>query len=176
MARAPARSKTPLTDAYIAKGDWNPLWDRVRALDPEFIEAYLAFRDVPHRRGPLPPKFKELVLVAINVATTHLYAPGARRHMQNALRLGATAEELLEVIQLTTVMGIHSVNLAVPILCEELEKAGRPVAAGAGAARVGGAAAKPAAGAAAKPAALAPATAAGAGVGAPRRRPRGGAK
>jgi len=124
MARTAARSKTPLTDAYIAKGDWNPLWDRVRALDPEFIEAYLAFRDVPHRKGPLPPKFKELVLVAVNVATTHLYAPGARRHMQNALRQGATAEELLEVIQLTTVMGIHSVNLAVPILCEELEKAG----------------------------------------------------
>ena len=117
-------SATPLTEAYIAKGDWNPLWDAVRTLDPEFVEAYLAFRSVPHRKGPLPPKFKELVLVAINVATTHLYAPGARRHMQNALRLGATAEEILEVIQLTTVMGIHSVNMAVPMLVEELAKAG----------------------------------------------------
>ena len=123
---APAKtaSATPLTEAYIAKGDWNPLWDAVRALDPEFVEAYLAFRSVPHRKGPLPPKFKELVLVAINVATTHLYAPGARRHMQNALRLGATGEEILEVIQLTTVMGIHSVNMAVPMLVEELAKAG----------------------------------------------------
>jgi alkylhydroperoxidase/carboxymuconolactone decarboxylase family protein YurZ len=120
---AQAASATPLTEAYIAKGDWNPLWDAVRALDPEFVEAYLAFRSVPHRKGPLPPKFKELVLVAINVATTHLYAPGARRHMQNALRLGATAEEILEVIQLTTVMGIHSVNMAVPMLVEELAKA-----------------------------------------------------
>ena len=123
---APAKtvSATPLTEAYIAKGDWNPLWDAVRTLDPEFVEAYLAFRSVPHRKGPLPPKFKELVLVAINVATTHLYAPGARRHMQNALRLGATGEEILEVIQLTTVMGIHSVNMAVPMLVEELAKAG----------------------------------------------------
>jgi len=120
---AKTASPTPLTEAYIAKGDWNPLWDAVRALDPEFVEAYLAFRSVPHRKGPLPPKFKELVLVAINVATTHLYAPGARRHMQNALRLGATAEEILEVIQLTTVMGIHSVNMAVPMLVEELAKA-----------------------------------------------------
>jgi alkylhydroperoxidase/carboxymuconolactone decarboxylase family protein YurZ len=125
MARRPQRPAppTPLTDQYIAEGEWNPLWDAVRGLDPEFVEAYLAFRSVPHRKGPLPPKFKELVLVAINVATTHLYAPGARRHMRNALKHGATAEELLEVIQLTTVMGIHSVNMAVPMLVEELEAA-----------------------------------------------------
>jgi len=115
----------PYTEAQIAKGDWNPLWDQVRGLDPDFIEAYLNFRSVPHRNGPLPPHIKELILIAINVATTHLYAPGARRHMQNALRMGATAEEILETIQLTTVMGIHAVNLAVPILCEELERTGQ---------------------------------------------------
>lgn len=121
--RAAKPSATPLTDAYIASGEWNPLWDAVRGLDPEFVEAYLAFRSVPHRKGPLPARFKELVLVAINVATTHLYAPGARRHMRNALRLGATPAEILEVIQLTTVMGIHSVNMAVPMLVEEVERA-----------------------------------------------------
>ena len=58
--------------------------------------------------------------MAINAATTHLYAPGVRRHMKNALKLGATPEEVLEVIQLTTVMGIHACNLAVPILAGEL--------------------------------------------------------
>jgi alkylhydroperoxidase/carboxymuconolactone decarboxylase family protein YurZ len=116
------RKPTPLTDAYIAAGQWNPLWDQIRALDPEFIEAYLNFREVPQRSGPLPEHFKELILVAINAATTHLYAPGVRRHIANALRAGATREEVLETIQLTTVMGIHSCNLAVPILCEEFER------------------------------------------------------
>ena len=114
--------ETPVTDDYIRRGDWNPLWDQVRALDPQFMEAYLRFRDVPHRNGPLPAKFKELILVAINAATTHLYAPGVRRHIANALRAGATREEILETIQLTTVMGIHSVNLAIPILAEEFGK------------------------------------------------------
>ncbi|MGE0310798.1 MAG: carboxymuconolactone decarboxylase family protein [Lautropia sp.] len=122
-ARRPAaRVATPTVDAYRAKGDWNPLWDRLLALDPAFMEAYLAFRDVPHRNGPLPPHVKELILVAINVATTHLYAPGARRHMQNALRQGATPEELLETIQLTSIMGIHACNMAIPILAEEVER------------------------------------------------------
>ena len=111
---------TPLCEEHIARGDWNPLWNDLRALDPEFMEAYLAFRSVPHRNGPLPQKIKEMILVAINAATTHLYAPGVRRHMRNALKAGATREELLEVIQLTTVMGIHSCNLAVPILMEEV--------------------------------------------------------
>lgn len=114
--------ETPVTDDYIRRGDWNPLWDQIRALDPQFIEAYLRFRDVPHRHGPLPAKFKELILVAINAATTHLYAPGVRRHIANALKAGATREEILETIQLTTVMGIHSVNLAIPILAEEFGK------------------------------------------------------
>ncbi len=113
---------TPVTDDYIRRGDFNPLWEQIRALDPQFMEAYLRFRDVPHRNGPLPAKFKELILVAINAATTHLYAPGVRRHMANAFKAGATREEVLETIQLTTIMGIHSVNLAVPILAEEYEK------------------------------------------------------
>lgn len=114
---------TPLCEEHIARGDWNPLWDQLRALDPEFMEAYLAFRSVPQRRGPLPQKYKEMILVAINAATTHLYAPGVRRHLRNAIKAGATQAELLEVIQLTTVMGIHSCNLAVPILMEEVAAA-----------------------------------------------------
>ena len=115
----PETTDTPLCEEHIAKGDWNPLWDQLRDLDPEFMEAYLAFRSVPQRNGPLPQKYKELILIAINAATTHLYGPGVRRHMRNAIAHGATREEILEAIQLTTVMGIHSCNLAVPILMEE---------------------------------------------------------
>lgn len=117
--RRTQKKDTPLCEAHIAKGDWNPLWDQLRELDPEFMEAYLAFRSVPQRNGPLPQKYKELILIAINAATTHLYGPGVRRHMRNAIAHGATREEILEAIQLTTVMGIHSCNLAVPILMEE---------------------------------------------------------
>lgn len=112
----------PHTERHREVGDWNPLWEKFHELDPDFLEAYLAFRSVPQSRGPLEQKYKELILVAINAATTHLYAPGVRRHVQNALRAGASQAEILETIQLTTVMGIHSCNLALPILMEEVEK------------------------------------------------------
>lgn len=112
----------PHTQAHRDKGDWNPMWDDFAALDPDFMEAYLAFRSVPQTKGPLEQKYKELILIAINAATTHLYAPGVRRHIQNALKAGASMDEILETIQLTTVMGIHACNLAIPILLEEVSR------------------------------------------------------
>lgn len=129
MKRA-RKSLTPITDAQRASGDWNPLWTTFSEWDPEFLEAYLRLRNVPFRNGPLPPKIKELILIAINAATTHLYAPGVRRHIQNALRHGATRAEIMETIELTTVLGIHSSNLAVPILAEELAEHRRSKRAG----------------------------------------------
>ena len=123
------RSPMPHTDAQRASDDWNPLWSTLADWDADFLEAYLGLRNVPFRKGPLPRKVKELILLAINAATTHMYAPGVRRHIRNALQAGATRREILETIQLTTVLGIHSSNLAVPILAEELaqhEKSTKP--------------------------------------------------
>jgi len=114
----------PATEAQRATGDWNPMWDTLAELDPDYLEAFLAFRAVPQTNGPLEQKYKELIFIAINVATTHLWPSGVRRHIQNALRAGATKEEILEVMQLTSIMGIHSMAMAVPILMEELERAG----------------------------------------------------
>ena len=114
----------PATDAQRQTEDWNPMWDMLAEMDPEYLEAFLAFRAVPQKQGPLPQKTKELIFIAINAATTHLWAPGVRRHMQNALREGATKQEIMEVLQLTSIMGIHSMALGAPILNEELERAG----------------------------------------------------
>lgn len=115
-------SDYPATDAQRQTDDWNPVWDLMEEMDPAFLEAFLTFRAVPQKQGPLPQKTKELIMIAINAATTHLWAPGVRRHMQNALRAGATKEEILETIQLTTIMGIHSMTMSAPILDEEFRK------------------------------------------------------
>ena len=112
----------PNTEAQRATGDWNPMWDLMQEMDPDYLEAFLAFRAVPQRKGPLEQKYKEMIFIAINAATTHLHGPGVRRHIQNALRAGATQAEILEVIELTTIMGIHSMTLAAPILKEEVAR------------------------------------------------------
>ena len=63
---------------------------------------------------------KELVCVAVNAAATHLFEPGIRVHIRRALELGATREELLEVLQLTSTLGIHASTVGVPLLLEAL--------------------------------------------------------
>ena len=109
------------------RGFWTPLWEGLLELDPDFFEAYIGFSSVPWRAGPLEPKVKELVYIAIDAAATHLFVPGIRQHIRNALEQGATREEIMEVLELTSTLGIHACNIGVPILVEELEAAGQPL-------------------------------------------------
>lgn len=80
---------------------------------------------MPWRNGALEPQVRELIYVAIDASTTHLYGPGTRIHMRNALKHGATQEELREVLELTSVLGIHSITSGVPISVDEVRSAGR---------------------------------------------------
>ena len=99
-------------------------WDGLLALDPEFFQIYLNFSAKPWKSGTLDPKIKEFMYIAIDVATTHLYEPGLRIHLQNAFKYGATKEEILEVYQLVSVLGMHTITMGVPVLIEEMDAAG----------------------------------------------------
>ncbi|MET7993517.1 carboxymuconolactone decarboxylase family protein [Amycolatopsis sp. NPDC005232] len=110
-----------LRETFLAeRGYWNTFWEGLLSLDPDFFEAYLNFSAVPWRKGVLEPKIKELIYTAIDASTTHLYEPGLRQHIRNALGYGATKEEIMEVLELTSVLGIHTCTLGVPVLMEEL--------------------------------------------------------
>jgi alkylhydroperoxidase/carboxymuconolactone decarboxylase family protein YurZ len=106
------------------RGYWNPFWEGLLEVDPEFFAAYLQFSSVPWKSGTLGPKVRELIYIAIDASTTHLYEPGIRQHVQNALRHGATQGEIMEVYELTSVLGIHTCTMGVPILLDELRQAG----------------------------------------------------
>ena len=92
------------------RGYWHQFWDEILLLDPDFFEAYTQFSSVPWVSGTLEPKVKELIYTAFDVSATHLYVPGLRLHIKNAIGYGATREEMLEVIELASVIGIHSVH------------------------------------------------------------------
>ena len=73
----------------------------------------------------IPPKLAELLSIAFDVSYTHMYAPGTRRHIKAALKLGATMEEIMEVLKLCVVQGVQALNLGIPILDEELKRNSR---------------------------------------------------
>jgi alkylhydroperoxidase/carboxymuconolactone decarboxylase family protein YurZ len=115
-----------IKDEFIAaRGTWGPPWDTVLAIDPEFVAGYLHLYQVPWKKNHLSPKFKELCYLSVSAAATHLYHPGIQAHLKAALDLGATPAEILEVLELASTLGIHTMNIGVPLLVEVLEERGR---------------------------------------------------
>lgn len=113
-------------DHFIeVRGSWSDTWEAVLRLDPEFLDAYTQFSGVPWREtSHLDPKVKEFIYIAADAAATHMYSPGTRQHIRKALELGATGEEIMEVLELTSTLGIHAANIGVPLLLEVLEEEG----------------------------------------------------
>ncbi|MBL6852403.1 MAG: carboxymuconolactone decarboxylase family protein [Alphaproteobacteria bacterium] len=90
------------------------------ALDPDWVEKFVAMGVAPRLKNVLEPKVWELIAIAVDASCTHLYAPGVRRHIRRALEVGATPEEIMAVLQGVAVLGIHSCALGFPILAEEM--------------------------------------------------------
>ena len=122
-AHAPKPTPTPACDKMRAIGQWNTAWDPFYELDPAFTDEYMTLGADIYGAGIMTPKEVELMSVAIDASFTHMYAPGTRRHIRNALAAGATVQEIMEVLKLCVVQGVQSLNLGVPILAEELERA-----------------------------------------------------
>jgi alkylhydroperoxidase/carboxymuconolactone decarboxylase family protein YurZ len=122
----------PLTEAQEAtratfiknRGYWNELWENVLKLSPQFFEAYSNLSSVPWLTGTLEPKTRELIYLAVSAAPTHLFAPSIESHIANALELGVTVGQIMEVLEMVSVLGIHTFTVGMPVLMEELELAG----------------------------------------------------
>jgi alkylhydroperoxidase/carboxymuconolactone decarboxylase family protein YurZ len=113
---------TPACDRMKAIGQWNTAWDPFYALDPAWTDQFMATGVGIYSSGVMPPKEVELLSIAFDASFTHMYAPGTRRHIVNALKAGAMVEEVMEVLKLCVAQGVQSLNLGVPILAEELAR------------------------------------------------------
>ncbi len=123
-ACSPARSgpppSTPACDRLRHLGQWNDAWNPFFELDPVWTDQFMAAGIGIYASGIMEPKLVELLSIAFDVSYTHMYAPGTRRHIRAALKLGATVEEIMEVLKLCVAQGVEACNLGVPILVEEL--------------------------------------------------------
>jgi alkylhydroperoxidase/carboxymuconolactone decarboxylase family protein YurZ len=115
----PAAS-TPACDKVRAMGQWNDAWNPFVELDPVWTDQFMATGATIYAGGLMTPKLIELLSIAFDASYTHMYAPGTQRHIKTALAVGATMEEIMEVLKLCVVQGVQACNLAVPILKEEI--------------------------------------------------------
>lgn len=116
-----------IKDEFIrVRNTWAPQWESILRVDSEFLKAYLKLSAVPLTHNHLENKVKEFIYIAINASSTHLFAPGIQMHIKAAVEFGATRDELMEVLELTSTVGIHAANVSVPILLEVLQEEGLP--------------------------------------------------
>lgn len=113
---------TPSCDKMREIGQWNAAWDPFFELDPVWTDQFFAAALGVYQSGVMSAKDVELLSIAFDASITHMYAPGTRRHIKGALKLGASIEEIMEVLKLCVSFGIEACRLGVPILAEELER------------------------------------------------------
>jgi alkylhydroperoxidase/carboxymuconolactone decarboxylase family protein YurZ len=118
----PKEAATPVCSGMQAAGQWNTAWDEFFKIGPAWTEEIIAVSLPVYTSGVFTPKLAELISIAVDASITHMYAPGTRRHIQSALKLGATVEEIMEVFKICVAAGMQSSNLGVPILADELER------------------------------------------------------
>jgi alkylhydroperoxidase/carboxymuconolactone decarboxylase family protein YurZ len=122
LAQRLSAPATPACDKMKEIGQWNTAWDPLFELNPAWTDEFFAVATGIYTGGVLLPKDVELLSIAFDASYTHMYAPGTRRHIAAALKLGATMEEIMEVLKLCVVQGVQACNLGVPILAEEMAK------------------------------------------------------
>lgn len=105
---------------------WPTAFDDLFHSAPEFVDAYLQWTVTTRQHAALDPKVREFIHIALDIATTHMDRDGAVFHIRQAIKLGATRAELLHVCQLSTLLGVHTMPMAMSILIEESTRAGQP--------------------------------------------------
>lgn len=116
------RAETPMCDRMRAAGQWNVAWDPFYDIDPVWTESFMVCGAPVYSGNVLDKKLAELLSIAFDASYTHMYAPGTRRHIKAALELGATVEEIMDVLKLCVAQGVQASNMALPILEQEVAR------------------------------------------------------
>ncbi|WP_374666027.1 carboxymuconolactone decarboxylase family protein [Acinetobacter sp.] len=113
--------ETPICNELRAQGNFNPLWDTLYRWDPAYLEDFLKMAMHSWRNKILPPLWVELLCIAGDATITHIWSPGMQRHMRAALALGASQEQIMEVLKILSLQGMEAFETGFPILAQVLE-------------------------------------------------------
>jgi AhpD family alkylhydroperoxidase len=114
--------KQPVETKTEELGSMNSTLAYLAERDPEFFEIYKRFVSTPYKNNVIDAKSRELINVALSSSPTSLCKETLEFHMKNAVAQGATEDEILEVLKLVSVLGVHTCAVSVPSLVDEFEK------------------------------------------------------
>lgn len=100
-----AQSEQLIARMQAARGYIYPEWELAAKTDPDFTEAYNRIYELALGEGQhVSAKVREFVAIAL-LAFRGADRDGLVAYMQRAIRLGASKEELFEVLEATLVPG-----------------------------------------------------------------------
>ncbi len=114
------RAKAVKEEFIRLRGFWVDEYDEMAILCPDFLERLVATGSVVKSSSTLSPVLHHMIAVALDASITHLFEEGIRLHMRAALKLGATREQLVEVVQIVSLLGMQSHLVALPIVIDAL--------------------------------------------------------
>ena len=103
------------------RGFWVDEYDEMAILCPDFLEKLVATGAVVKGSSVLSPLLHHFIAMALDASITHLFEKGLRLHARAALQLGATREQLVEVVQILSFLGMQSHLVALPIIVDLLD-------------------------------------------------------
>ena len=111
---------------YIrARGYWTNWTEGMLRFSPDFLDLYARYGGYAAAHGPLSPRMCELIYVALDASSTHLFESGLRLHMAMAVQQGASPAQVMEVLAMATEQGLGGTRVGVEILAEELAASGQ---------------------------------------------------
>jgi alkylhydroperoxidase/carboxymuconolactone decarboxylase family protein YurZ len=97
---------------------WHPI---LAERDTEFTEMWHnVVMHALYRDRALSRKVKEIICVVMDALTN--YEKGLRIHVRGALEHGASEEEVLEALELCSIIGGHNMTIHLPAFAEEVEE------------------------------------------------------
>lgn len=93
------------------------------SLAPEITEAFRNFSKTVFKEGALPEKTKQLIAVAVAHVTQCPYC--IKGHTAQAMRKGASQEEVMEAIWVASEMRAGAAYAHAALAIEEMEKSGK---------------------------------------------------
>ena len=101
------------------RGYWRPWNETLLREQPDFLLAYARYAGHPSRTGPLSTRMVELIYVALDASSSHLFESGLRIHMQKAIDVGASHQDIFDVLHLVAEQGLACVLESIHLLAEE---------------------------------------------------------
>ncbi|WP_100809722.1 MULTISPECIES: carboxymuconolactone decarboxylase family protein [unclassified Microbacterium] len=97
--------------------------DESSALSPQFAAAHRAMVAAATDPAHLDVLTQHLIGLAVSAAVTHLDRDAMRQHIAAARDAGASERQLIEVLQLASVLGMHTIVIGAPALAAHAPEA-----------------------------------------------------